>query len=137
AEELFDVRMALEALAARLAARKAAPASTALLREVLDSARTAVGDGRLDEVADLNTAFHTAVAEAAGNAYLKLVIGPMLRRAQWIFQQTALARAPHSWAEHLSLYEAIAAGDEAEAEARAVAHVAAARRSFLAGADRP
>jgi DNA-binding GntR family transcriptional regulator len=139
AEELFDVRMALEALAARLAARKAVPASTALLHGVLDAARTAVEDGRLDEVADLNTAFHTAVAEAAGNAYLKVVIGPMLRRAQWIFQQTARARAPHSWTEHLSLYEAIAAGDEAEAEARAVAHVAAARRSFLAsltGTDR-
>jgi DNA-binding GntR family transcriptional regulator len=140
AEELFDVRMALEALAARLAARKASAASAANLREVLDSARRAVADGRLDEVADLNTTFHAAVAEAAGNTYLNLVIGPMLRRVQWVFQQTAQFRAPHSWTEHLSLYEAIAAGDEAEAEARAVAHVAAARRSYLAnltGVGRP
>ena len=72
------------------------------------------------------------MAETAGNAYLNLVVGPMLRRAQWVFPQTAWHRAPHSWTEHLSLYEAIAAGDEAEAEARAVAHVAAARRSYLA-----
>jgi DNA-binding GntR family transcriptional regulator len=143
AEELFDVRMALEALAARLAARKAVAAgstSTARLREVLDAARTATADVRLDEVADLNTEFHAAVAEAAGNAYLSLVLEPMLRRAQWLFQQTAQTRAPHSWSEHVSLYEAIAAGDEAEAEARAMAHVAAARRSYLAslnaGADR-
>jgi DNA-binding GntR family transcriptional regulator len=82
-------------------------------------------------VADLNTAFHAAVAETAGNAYLSLVVGPMLRRAQWVFQQTAKHRAPHSWTEHLSLYEAIAEGDEYEAEARAVAHVEAARRSYL------
>jgi DNA-binding GntR family transcriptional regulator len=60
------------------------------------------------------------------------VVGPMLRRAQWVFQQTAKHRAPHSWTEHLSLYQAIAEGDEAEAEARAVAHVEAARRSYLA-----
>jgi DNA-binding GntR family transcriptional regulator len=71
------------------------------------------------------------VAETAGNAYLSLVVGPMLRRAQWVFQQTASHRAPHSWTEHLGLYEAIAEGDEGKAEARAVAHVEAARRSYL------
>ena len=132
AEELFDVRMALEGLTARLSARKVTPASAAMLRGVLDTARVAVDEGRLDEVADLNTAFHTAVAETAGNAYLNLVVGPMLRRAQWVFAQTAWQRAPHSWTEHLGLYEAIAAGDEYEAEARAVAHVVASRRSYLA-----
>jgi DNA-binding GntR family transcriptional regulator len=132
AEELFDVRMALEGLTARLSARKVTAESSRRLRQVLDSARIAVDEGRLDEVADLNTAFHGTVAETAGNAYLHLVVGPMLRRAQWVFQQTARHRAPHSWTEHLGLYEAIAAGDEAEAEARAVAHVAAARRSYLA-----
>jgi DNA-binding GntR family transcriptional regulator len=132
AEELFDVRMALEGLSARLSARKVTPAAAHRLRGVLDAARLAVDEGRIDEVADLNTAFHAAVAELAGNAYLNLVVGPMLRRAQWVFQQTARHRAPHSWTEHLALYEAIAAGDEREAETRAVAHVEAARRSYLA-----
>jgi DNA-binding GntR family transcriptional regulator len=131
AEELFDVRLALESLTARLSARKVTPASAARLRGVLESARVAVDEGRLDQVADLNTAFHAAVAETAGNAYLSLVVGPMLRRAQWVFQQTAKHRAPHSWTEHLSLYEAIAEGDESAAEARAIAHVEAARRSYL------
>jgi DNA-binding GntR family transcriptional regulator len=135
AEELFDVRMALEGLAARLAARKSTPESADALRAVLDTSREAVADGRLTQVADLNTAFHSAVAEAAGNAYLNLVMGHMLKRAQWVFQQTADVRAPHSWTEHLSLYEAIAAGDEDEAQARAVAHVAAARRSYLSAAN--
>lgn len=137
AEELFDVRMALEGLAARLAARKRMPTAVSRLNALLDSARTAVDDGKLDSVADLNTAFHAAVAEAAGNAYLNLVVGPMLRRAQWVFLQTARFRASHSWREHLSLYAAIAAGDEDEAEAQAVAHVAAARRSYLASLADP
>lgn len=34
-----------------------------------------------------NTLGSTAVADMAGNAYLSLVVGPMLRRAQWVFQQ--------------------------------------------------
>ncbi|MEV0353433.1 GntR family transcriptional regulator [Nonomuraea sp. NPDC050680] len=132
AEELFDVRMAIEGLAARLAARKRTPETAARLRLVLDSAKEAVEEGRLERVADLNTAFHLAVGEVAGNSYLNLMMAPMLLRAQWVFRQTAAARGPHSWSEHLSLCEAIAAGDEDEAQARAVAHVAAARRSFLA-----
>ena len=137
AEELFDVRMAIEGLAARLAARKRTPETAARLRLVLDSAREAVEGGRLERVADLNTAFHLAVGEVAGNSYLNLMMAPMLLRAQWVFRQTAAVRGPHSWSEHLSLCEAIAAGDEDEAQARAVAHVAAARRSFLAAVRPP
>lgn len=137
AEELFDVRMAIEGLAARLAARKRTPETAARLRLVLDSARAAVEGGRLERVADLNTAFHLAVGEVAGNSYLNLMMAPMLLRAQWVFRQTAAVRGPHSWSEHLSLCEAIAAGDEDEAQARAVAHVAAARRSFLAAVRPP
>jgi DNA-binding GntR family transcriptional regulator len=133
AEELFDVRAALEGLAARLAARKRTPAALSRLNALLETACTAVDGGDLDGVADLNTAFHVAVAQAAGNAYLNLVVGPMLRRAQWVFLQTARFRASHSWQEHHGLYAAIAAGDEDAAEAHAVAHVAAARRSYLAG----
>ncbi|WP_214322200.1 GntR family transcriptional regulator [Nonomuraea sediminis] len=132
AEELFDVRMAIEGLAARLAARKATPASAARLRRVLEEAKDAVENGHLDAVADLNTAFHRAVGEVAGNSYLNLMMAPMLQRAQWVFSQTAAVRGPHSWTEHVSLCEAIAAGDEDEAQARAIAHVAAARRSYLA-----
>ncbi|MFD1546457.1 GntR family transcriptional regulator [Nonomuraea guangzhouensis] len=137
AEELFDVRMAIEGLAARLAARKRTPETAARLRKVLDSAREAVEGGQLERVADLNTAFHLAVGEVAGNSYLNLMMAPMLLRAQWVFRQTAAVRGPHSWSEHLSLCEAIAAGDEDEAQARAVAHVAAARRSFLAAVKVP
>ncbi|TDD44818.1 GntR family transcriptional regulator [Nonomuraea terrae] len=136
ADELFDVRMAVEGLAARLAARKRSAASAELLRTVLEQAGEAVADGRLEQVAALNTAFHLGIGEAAGNSYLTLMMKPMVQRAQWIFSRTAAARAPHSWTEHLSLYEAIAAGDEDDAQARAVAHVAAARRSFLAETGR-
>jgi len=131
AEELFDVRTALEGLAARLAARKRSPAAVERLRSLLERAKAAVATGDLAGVADLNTEFHAAVADAAGNAYLNLVMEPMLRRSQWVFRQTADARGPHSWTEHVGLLEAIASGDEAAAEEHAVAHVAAARESYL------
>lgn len=129
AEELFEVRVALEGLAARLAARRADDAALARLRAVLDEQRAA---DQVGAVADLNTRFHTEVAAASGNDHLHQMVGPLLHRAQWVFLQTAYTRAGDSLSEHEKLFAAIAAGDEESAYALAVAHVAAARRSYLA-----
>lgn len=130
AEELFDVRMALESLAARLAARQADAAAVARLRAVLDQARQATETGDFDLLATCNTNFHQLVVHTGGNDYLSLLVAPMARRAQWVFRLSAPTRAPHSWTEHEELLHAIAGGDEEYAEAVAKAHVAAARASY-------
>lgn len=137
AEELFEIRIALEGLAARLAARHRTPETAARLRTVLDAARPAVAESATDAraigpVADHNTAFHVTVARISGNGQLDLLVRPLLARAQWVFVQTARHRAPGSWAEHAAICDAITAGDEEAAGALATAHVAAARRSYLA-----
>ncbi len=130
AEELFDVRMALESLAARLAARNADAAALGRLRAVLDRARVANERGEFDVLAACNTEFHQLVVAAGGNDYLSLLLAPMARRVQWIFRASAPTRAAHSWAEHEALLNAIAEGDEEYACALASAHVAAARASY-------
>lgn len=130
AEELFDVRMVLESLAARRAARHASPAEIAELTAVLDGAREATAAGDYDLLASCNTAFHERVVAASGNGYLSLLVAPMARRVQWVFRASAASRAPHSWTEHEALLHAIAAGDEEHAALLAGAHVAAARASY-------
>jgi DNA-binding GntR family transcriptional regulator len=130
AEELFDVRMALESLAARLAARRRDPGALERLRSVLERAREATDRGKLDLLAACNTEFHQCVVEAGGNAYLGLLVAPMARRVQWVFRTSAASRAPHSWTEHEGLLSAIEAGDEEHAFALASAHVGAARASY-------
>ena len=130
AEDLFDVRTALEPLAARLAARRADDAGVDRLREVLARARAATDAGELDLLAACNTEFHSLVVDLSGNDYLGLLVAPMARRVQWVFRTTAPTRAPHSWTEHEELMRAIASGDEEYAEAVARSHVAAARASY-------
>jgi DNA-binding GntR family transcriptional regulator len=130
AEDLFDVRTALEPLAARLAARRSDPEGVDRLREVLALAREATDLGELDLLASYNTQFHSLVVELSGNDYLGLLVAPMARRVQWVFRTSAATRAPHSWTEHEELLRAIAAGDEEYAEAVARSHVAAARASY-------
>jgi DNA-binding GntR family transcriptional regulator len=130
AEELFDVRMALESLAARLAARNADAAALARLRAVLERARVATEAGALDVLAACNTEFHQLVVAAGGNDYLTLLVAPMARRVQWVFRASAASRAPHSWTEHEGLLHAICDRDEEYAAVLASAHVAAARASY-------
>lgn len=130
AEELFDVRTALEGLAASLAARRCDEAGRPL-RAILERARQATDSGELGRLAELNSKFHAAIVAVSGNAYLAMVTGPVLQRAEWIYRQSVESRAPHSWSEHLALMEAITAGDERGAKVAAVAHVAAARASYL------
>lgn len=132
AEHIYDVRLALEPLGARLAARNGPRLGVVPLRESVDRARVAMGAGQLDLVADLNTEFHLLVMEMTGNRYLISIAAGMIQRAQWIYRQIASTRAAHSWSEHAGLIEAIGSGDEEAAEAEARSHVTSARRSFRA-----
>jgi len=130
AENLYEVRLALEPVGARLAAAGVSSDGAAALRALLAQSRSATENGDLDRLSDLNTAFHCTVMELSGNGYLSGIAEPMIKRAQWLFRHSAAARAPHSWVEHQELLEAIAAGDEAEAQAAAYWHVVSARSSF-------
>jgi DNA-binding GntR family transcriptional regulator len=131
AADLFDVRLALEPLGARLAAHNADAADVAALKEILRRARHATDDGDLDLLADLNTDFHSLVFEIGRNSYLAGIARPMVKRGQWQFRHSAAERAPHSWTEHRGLVQAIKSGDEELAEAEARHHVLAARAAFV------
>ncbi len=129
--DLFDVRRALESLAASLAAEHGGKQAGARLRGVLAAARDATTRGAFDELATLNTEFHEQVVALSGNEMLRLLVGSLASRTRWIFRQSAEDRATGSWAEHLSIVEAIEAGDVDVAAKLAAEHVEAARASAI------
>lgn len=130
-EDIFECRTALEALAARLAARHATDADMARIREVLAAAELAVGRGDGLLLVELNTRFHQLVIDAAANKYLSELLAPMRGRLQWIFSQSVGIRGQDSLDEHVRLADAIERRDESAAAALAVAHIDAARASYL------
>jgi DNA-binding GntR family transcriptional regulator len=130
--DLFDVRLSLEVLAARLAAQRAGAAGVVALDQLLTRSR-AVRRGV--ELAELNTRFHATVCSLSGNGLLAGIMESLHGRLQWVYRQSAEARAPYSLAEHEALAAAIRAGDVDAADAAARAHVLAARRSALALTD--
>ena len=129
--EIFEVRTALEAVAARLAARKCSEDDARIFDDILARATRALEAGDAVELTALNTAFHGHVMIVAGNAYLKDIMLGMRARMQWIFSQTAgSVRGQHSLDEHVRMASAITEGREEEAVALAVDHVSAAAQSY-------
>lgn len=128
-DDIFDVRLALESLAAQLAARRVDAAGVATLEELVAKASAAT---TVAELATLNTAFHAEICRLSGNALLVSMMESLHDRLQWVYRQTALRRAPESWAEHEALAAAICARDPEAAAHAAHTHVLAARQSALA-----
>jgi DNA-binding GntR family transcriptional regulator len=70
--DIYEVRAALEEMAARLAAERATDEAIAAL-EGIGAHTTAVVDHPRDVIVDLNDAFHAAIMAAAGNARLLII----------------------------------------------------------------
>jgi DNA-binding GntR family transcriptional regulator len=130
-EDLFDVRLSLETLAATLAAERAGTAGAAALTKLLARARAT---RRTADLAALNTRFHSEICALSGNALLTGLMESLHGRLQWVYGQSVETRAADSWAEHRELADAILAGDAEAAGRAARTHVLAARASALARA---
>jgi DNA-binding GntR family transcriptional regulator len=129
ADDLFAVRLAVEPLGARLAARdvgdprNASGARIARMREILAEVEAGHDGQALDALSELHTELHSLIFEMTGNSYLIAIAIPMVKRGQWLLRQNAPLGAPAAWAQHHELIAAIQAGDPDLAEAVARHHV--------------
>jgi DNA-binding GntR family transcriptional regulator len=132
AADLFEVRLVLEPLGAKLAAGQSSPARIARMKEILARAQTDPEHSDLDTLAELHTELHSLVFEMTGNTYLTAMAIPMVKRGQWLLRQAAPLRTPDAWSEHHGLIAAIEAGDPDLAEALGRHHVLSVRSSMRA-----
>ncbi len=130
--DLFAIRGSLEATAARLAAERATDADVAALRDLLDAARRATDKGDLTRVSQLNSDLHRLCIAITGNRWLMTMSSALYLHVHWVFRIGAAERAPHSWAEHIRIVDAIEAHDPDAAEAAVRAHLQAAATAAMA-----
>lgn len=125
--QIVEVRRALEAEVAELAATRRSPADVRAIREALQAIHTAAQAGR-DGVEE-DVTFHRAIAQAAGNPFL---IHTLDYLSQFLRGATRVTRANEArnaqfaadvLREHELLVAAIEAGDAAQARAAAAQHM--------------
>jgi DNA-binding GntR family transcriptional regulator len=130
--DLYEVRAELEGFATRLFSIRASDDQRAALRAALAELEeaTASGEGRSPRILTAQQVFYGVLFDGAGNPLLEqLVQGLQVRVAQLrATTLTAPGRAEESFREITEIVAAIDAGDAAEAERVAVAHVQNAAR---------
>jgi DNA-binding GntR family transcriptional regulator len=130
--ELYEMREAVEATAAGLAARHASDVEIAALREFGEMERKIV-EGDLVALTRNNRAFHDAIYRSAHNRYL-LKISSSLKQSMIILGQTTLSvagRSKGAIAEHHAIIDAVERRDPKAAEEAARTHMRAAYRARL------
>ncbi|AWX94158.1 GntR family transcriptional regulator [Paracoccus mutanolyticus] len=129
--ELYTVRAELEALAARLAARHATPEEIRVLGGMVEDDHKILGDPQA--LSRANRRFHRLVHLASHNRYLVQQLD-LVHRSMALMARTTLAakgRDAVSLAEHQDIVDAIAARDEARAEAALRRHISMAFETRL------
>jgi DNA-binding GntR family transcriptional regulator len=135
-DEIYDLRMTLESMAASRAATRIAEKDTDRMAELCDEMEKAAADGaeqRLDLMAQLNDEFHAIVRTAAASPRLMSMLGaviqlPLVMRTFHRYAPVDLAR---SHAHHRDLVAALRARDETWADAVMRTHVRAAKHVLL------
>lgn len=131
ANDLFEMREALEGMVARLAAQRRTPEQLSELQRVLELGAAAATAGDIATLPALNTEFHRLLGEAANNTMLAETVERMSQLIEWVYTRRITQRGNMSWAEHRRIVDAIAAGDSTLAFAEACTHISNARQAFV------
>lgn len=135
AQSIYEVRVVLEGLAARLFARHATDAQLAALNDSVDRLAAVYADFSAEAFIAVKSEFYDILLAGGGNE----VAAAMLRRIHTQVSQlrivslSRVARAQQSIAELREFLAALGARDEQRAWALCVAHVENAARAALAG----
>ena len=130
--QLYEVRGAIDALAARLAAERAGTDASgrARLEAALHAGRSIDGKTPLSRLIALDVDFHGAIYRLAGNPAIEEMMAPQwphMRRSM----ATVLAELDYresAWVEHETIAAHIFSGNARAAEAAALAHAQTAGR---------
>lgn len=123
--ELYVMREALEALAAKLAARRAPQRCLEEFSLLLPEMKAVAESGDVAALGKLNFRFHAIIRDAAGNRYLERAL-TQIQNAARRFPDPTLGlpgRLAESISEHVALADAISQGDPAKAEQVATEHM--------------
>jgi GntR family transcriptional repressor for pyruvate dehydrogenase complex len=134
-EELFAMREVLEVPAAGWAAERQDEGSLTRVRRALEALNEAAArqPQEFAELQRLDSAFHLAIVEAAGNRFLRQTLGVLQDILARGMETTLMVpgRLEKSRQEHERILAALLAGDPAAARTAARRHVRAAHRTAV------
>jgi DNA-binding GntR family transcriptional regulator len=121
---IYELREALDSLAATLAAERCTPRDASEGRTLIAEGREAARSGRMELLVEADVRFHLWICRVAGNPLLaetlRLYWHHLRRAMREVLQDTG--RHQGIWDEHEAILDAIVARNPAEAGHRAMVH---------------
>lgn len=122
-QEFVEVRATLEALNAKLAARRHDPEQIRKLEQILAAGSKVTEKTDLAQLQKDNDDFHEALSKVAANSTLRDMVRSLRERTAVIFAPHSRKRAKQNWEEHAAILRAVVAGDAELAALLAARHV--------------
>ncbi|MGI6452639.1 MAG: GntR family transcriptional regulator [Syntrophomonadaceae bacterium] len=131
--EVFEIRAALESLAAGLAAERITDEEIEALERNLVAKAEAIAANDLQKLVEVDTNFHETIYQASRNQRLRSIISNLREQIQRFRTQSLSfpGRMKYSLAEHRAIVEAIEARDTHLARQLAQEHIENAENSIL------
>ena len=131
--EIFDVRKALEGLAAQLAAERATEEDLERTERILVEYGECIERQDIQRLIEVDTRFHEAIYQMAGNSRLQQMLS-LLREQVQRFRTMTLSHGPRmriALEEHRRIVEAIASRDGEHAARLAAEHIESAENALM------
>lgn len=129
ADNIYEIRVRIEGLAAALAARNATDEELSHLGEILDLQEFYLGRDDAEKIKSMDNDFHRELYRLCASAVFYDTLMPLHKKIQK-FRKSAIQdpeRAAASVAEHRRILDAMSSRDEAGAERAMIEHIEMAR----------
>ena len=133
-QHMYDMRAAIEGLAARRAAELNAERAGRQGRALIDAGRKAVASGAVPKMIAADIRFHEFIYELSANPLIAPTLETHLTYTQRVMGEVLVSdEQPRDiWDQHAAILDAIAAGDGARAEALTREHLTVAADFMVA-----
>jgi DNA-binding GntR family transcriptional regulator len=122
--DLYEVRAALEGVAARLATERADPALVPALTKTVKAHSAAVRAGDVTMHVELDMAFHQTLRNASGNAHVIRMLDEIQTLIRLAMNTTTVTGGPaKALKDHQAILRAVRSGDATAAEQAAREHI--------------
>lgn len=131
--ELMEARWVIESHCAGLAAERATPKDVEAMEKLLHAGRKHLSAQAMEEFMQVDRAFHTAVAQAAGNNVLRNTLNLLHERLGriWFFRVWQRGDFESTQSEHEAIFVAIKRGEKERAVAATHEHITSLRRRIV------
>lgn len=130
-EDIMDIRLRIECLAARHAALNLSNDGAARLREIIDLLDLYCMREDVDNLRRIDDQLHETIYALSGRTVLQDVLRPLHRKTQRYRRKSLSARSAKSTDEHKAICAAILARDAQKAEELMRLHIENARQSII------